>query len=84
MDCVFCQIASKNIPAHVFRIANRIAKALKIAHPSEGSTLLQADRPAGLQTVPHFHLDVLPRNPDDGVDLVCLFPVSTYVTKLML
>lgn len=84
MDCVFCQIASGNIPAHVFRIANRIAKALKIAHPSEGPTLFQANRPAGLQTVPHFHLHILPRNPDDGVDLACLFPVGTYVTKLML
>ena len=61
--------ADEDLAAHMFRIANRIAKALKVAHPAEGSTILQANGPAGFQTVPHFHLHVLPRHPDDGVDL---------------
>ena len=32
-------------------------------------TILQANRPAGWQTVGHFHVHVLPRNADDGVGL---------------
>lgn len=62
--------ADEDLAAHVFRIANRIAKALKVAHPAEGSTILQANRAAGFQTVPHFHVHVLPRNSGDGVDLI--------------
>ena len=30
---------------------------------------LQANRPAGWQTVPHLHLHVLPRRAGDGVEL---------------
>ena len=60
--------ADEDLAAQVFRLANRVAKALKVAHPAEGSTILQANGPAGFQTVPHFHLHVLPRDPQDGVD----------------
>ena len=35
----------------------------------EGITVLQANRPAGWQTVPHAHLHVLPRHAGDGVEL---------------
>ena len=35
----------------------------------EGITVLQANRAAGWQTVPHAHLHVLPRYADDGVGL---------------
>jgi histidine triad (HIT) family protein len=31
--------------------------------------VLQANKAAGWQTVPHLHLHVLPRHADDGVDL---------------
>ena len=34
-----------------------------------GLTLLQANRAAGWQTVPHLHLHILPRHADDGVTL---------------
>jgi histidine triad (HIT) family protein len=34
-----------------------------------GITLLQANRPAGWQTVPHVHIHVLPRHEGDGVGL---------------
>lgn len=61
--------ASEDLAAHAFRIANRVARALNRALPSEGMTILQANRPAGFQTVAHFHLHVLPRNEGDGVDL---------------
>jgi histidine triad (HIT) family protein len=39
------------------------------AFQPEGITLLQANRPAGWQTVPHLHLHVVPRYANDGVEL---------------
>ena len=53
----------------VFRAASRIARALDAAFKPEGITLLQANKPAGWQTVPHFHIHVLPRHKGDGVGL---------------
>ncbi|MCM2288489.1 MAG: HIT family protein [Sulfuritalea sp.] len=47
----------------------RIARAVEAAFAPAGMTILQANRPAGWQTVPHLHLHVLPRHADDGVDL---------------
>ena len=52
-----------------FLIANRIAKALERAFQPEGMTILQANRPAGFQTVGHFHMHVLPRYTGDGCTL---------------
>ncbi len=57
----------ENLAASAFRAANKVAKALEAAYHPDGITILQANRPAGLQTVPHFHLHVLPRQTDDGV-----------------
>ena len=53
----------------VFRAAAKIARALDAAFAPAGITVLQANKPAGWQTVPHFHLHVLPRHKDDGVGL---------------
>ena len=47
----------------------RIARAVQAAFAPAGMTILQANRAAGWQTVPHLHLHVLPRHADDGVDL---------------
>jgi histidine triad (HIT) family protein len=49
--------------------AHRIARAVQAAFSPEGITLLQANRPAGWQTVPHLHMHVLPRHAADGVEL---------------
>ncbi|HET9578451.1 MAG TPA: HIT family protein [Usitatibacter sp.] len=49
--------------------AHRIARAVQAAFAPEGITILQANRPAGWQTVPHLHLHVLPRHANDGVGL---------------
>lgn len=62
--------ADEELAAQMFRIANRIAKRLQKVLPSDGMTILQANRPAGFQTVPHLHLHVLPRFENDGVGLV--------------
>lgn len=58
--------------AALMRAARRIAHAVQAAFQPEGLTVLQANRPAGWQTVPHLHLHlhVLPRYADDGVGLV--------------
>lgn len=49
--------------------AHRIARAVQVAFAPAGMTILQANKAAGWQTVPHFHLHVLPRFADDGVEL---------------
>lgn len=48
----------------------RIARAIDRTFRPAGITVLQANKPAGWQTVPHLHLHVLPRHPDDGVGIV--------------
>jgi len=53
----------------LFRTATRIARAVDAAFHPDGITVLQANKPAGWQTVPHVHLHVLPRQHDDGVTL---------------
>ena len=55
--------------AALFAAAHRIALAVERAFKPAGITLLQANRAAGWQTVPHLHLHVLPRHADDGVTL---------------
>ncbi len=55
--------------AAAFRAANRIAKAIDRAFVPDGLTVLQANRSAGFQTVPHFHIHLLPRREGDGVGL---------------
>jgi histidine triad (HIT) family protein len=54
----------------LFRTAARVARAVDAAFHPEGITVLQANGPAGWQTVPHVHLHVLPRHAGDGVELV--------------
>jgi histidine triad (HIT) family protein len=53
----------------VFRVAVKVAHAVEAAYAPDGFTILQANKPAGFQTVPHFHLHVLPRHQGDGVAL---------------
>lgn len=56
--------------AALFRTVHRVAKAVQAAFEPEGMTILQANKPAGWQTVPHLHVHVVPRYQDDGVGLV--------------
>jgi histidine triad (HIT) family protein len=56
--------------AHLFAVATRVAKAVQVAFEPEGMTLLQTNKPAGWQTVPHVHVHVLPRYAGDGAELV--------------
>lgn len=61
--------ADEESAAAMMRAAVRIAKAVQQVFHPDGITLLQANRPAGWQTVPHLHLHVLPRYENDGVEL---------------
>ena len=61
--------ADEESAAALFAAAHRIARAVEKAFAPAGLTLLQANRAAGWQTVPHLHLHVLPRHADDGVTL---------------
>lgn len=56
--------------AALMRVARRVAIAVQAAFAPAGLTVLQANRVAGWQTVPHLHLHVLPRHAGDGVELV--------------
>jgi histidine triad (HIT) family protein len=58
------------LAAALFRTAAKVARAVEREFRPAGITLLQANRPAGWQTVPHVHIHVLPRHEGDGVELV--------------
>lgn len=53
----------------LFRTTRKVAVAVQDAFTPDGMTILQANKPAGWQTVPHVHLHVLPRHDNDGVGL---------------
>lgn len=61
--------ADEATAAALMTAAWRIARAVEAAFAPAGMTVLQANRAAGWQTVPHLHLHVLPRHADDGVEL---------------
>jgi histidine triad (HIT) family protein len=46
--------------------AKRVALALRAALAPEGLNMLQANGPAAFQSVPHFHLHLIPRWTGDG------------------
>ena len=46
--------------------ARRVAKAIRSALDPDGLNVLQANGAAAFQSVPHFHLHLIPRFTDDG------------------
>ena len=52
--------------AAVMATAKRVAAALREAVRPDGLNLLQANGPAAFQSVPHFHLHLVPRWTNDG------------------
>lgn len=55
--------------AALFVATRRVAAAVEQVFAPEGISILQSNKAAGFQTVPHIHLHVLPRHAGDGVDL---------------
>lgn len=54
----------------LMRLTRRVALAVQDAFQPDGITILQANRPAGWQTVPHVHIHVLPRYDNDDAGLI--------------
>lgn len=50
----------------VIATARRVATAIREALKPEGLNMLQANGPAAFQSVPHFHLHLVPRWSGDG------------------
>jgi histidine triad (HIT) family protein len=67
--CETLMDATPEEAAALMRAARRIAQAVQAVFAPDGITVLQANRAAGWQTVPHLHLHVLPRHAGDGVTL---------------
>jgi histidine triad (HIT) family protein len=67
--CETLMDATPEEAAALMRAARQIALAVELAFQPAGITVLQANRAAGWQTVPHLHLHVLPRFEGDGVEL---------------
>lgn len=61
--------ADEETATALMRAARRIAIVVEREFAADGVTILQANRVAGWQTVPHLHLHVLPRHAGDGVEL---------------
>jgi histidine triad (HIT) family protein len=61
--------ADEATAAALFVAAHRIATAVDRAFHPAGITVLQANKPAAWQSVPHLHLHVLPRHAEDGVTI---------------
>ena len=66
---------SDELAAALFVTVARVARAVERAFRPDGITILQANKAAGWQTVPHVHLHVLPRHAGDGVGLT--WPVKS-------
>ena len=57
------------LAAAVFQTAARVARAVEKAFAPEGLTLYQANGAVAGQTVCHFHLHLVPRFANDGMNL---------------
>jgi len=55
--------------ARVLPVARRIAQAIEATLRPDGINLVQANGPGAAQSVPHFHLHVLPRRAGDELKM---------------
>jgi histidine triad (HIT) family protein len=62
----------------LMRAVKLISKKLKESYGADGVNLLHASGKAAQQSVPHFHLHLVPRFRDDGLDT---WPKTGYVEK---
>ena len=59
------EIAEEDVVA-TMRLARRVAAGIRKALRPHGLNLLQNNGPAAFQSVPHFHVHLIPRWDDDG------------------
>ena len=62
----------------IMRAVKLISKKLKESYSAEGVNILNASGKAAQQSVAHFHLHLVPRYKDDGLDA---WPKTGYVEK---
>ncbi|MBI4390356.1 MAG: HIT family protein, partial [candidate division NC10 bacterium] len=62
-------VASEEDLAAVMRTVRRMARAVQASLQPDGLNLLQANGEAAFQSVPHFHMHVVPRWHRDGKGL---------------
>lgn len=55
--------------SRIMRIAIKISQAVKSQLSPDGLNLIQSNGPAAGQTIPHFHLHIVPRYKNDAVSL---------------
>jgi histidine triad (HIT) family protein len=60
------EIAEEDVVA-TMRLARRVAAGIRKALRPDGLNLLQNNGPAAFQSVPHFHVHLIPRWDDDGM-----------------
>jgi histidine triad (HIT) family protein len=53
---------------HIFEVAKKIALQMKEKLNAEGINFFQASEEAAGQSVPHFHLHIIPRRKNDDID----------------
>jgi histidine triad (HIT) family protein len=58
-----------DLGTHLMRVAIKISKAVKSQFSPDGLNLIQANETAAGQTIPHFHLHIVPRYKNDAVIL---------------
>jgi len=60
----------EDLASRIMMTATRIAKAIKQQLSPDGLNLIQSNKLAAGQAIPHFHLHVVPRYKDDQVVLI--------------
>ncbi|HEV3405327.1 MAG TPA: HIT family protein [Candidatus Dormibacteraeota bacterium] len=66
--------ASETVAMRTFKVARKLADAARHTLGASGVNLLVMDGEAAYQDVPHFHVHVIPRYPQDGFGFT--FPSS--------
>lgn len=59
----------ENTAAHIFKVAVKLANAIKDTLNIEGLNIVQNNGEAAGQTVFHFHMHIIPRYENDTVDV---------------
>lgn len=58
-----------SVAMRTFRVARKLAAAARASLGATGANLFVADGEVAFQDVPHFHVHVIPRYPNDGFGL---------------
>ena len=72
------------LSAHLFRVATRLAPAVKRVAKAEGLNIVVNSGGAAGQDEPHYHVHVIPRSTGDGFDVPLPFAGSTMPDRTLL